>query len=656
MAQRPAGAKNVSGNIIVCGRSYLIDAPVVNYFDNTSFSAYRRACYKGPSGTPTEAIFPFSPAKGLGQMASRFRERRLMGGKRDLSVLQQVVRQFVIHHDGCGSSLDCFHVLHDERGLSVHFLIDNDGTIYQTLDLADCAFQATGVNEISIGVELSSRGEVKLDGPEYYRKRGIKREITEITIHTSRYQMWEYTTEQYGSMFALGKALTRILPNLPQVYPQMNSDLVRTWITDPRNFAGYIGHYHVTNNKWDPGCFDFKRLSQKIQARATWFVCLDRGECQHSPEIADDEPKAEDQAVELVRNNEEDAMGGYFPVGPFGKSRLWHGGIHLSMSDSAPVFSPFPGKIVAARFGDDVAIGSRNFVLVKHSFNLAGKAISFYLLYFHLEREDASSARTPWFQGADKKPFYTAIQNDEVAFPDVEIAGGDLIGHAGQAGPPGTLESQVHVEVMSIDELGQVLQPGFWHPIDAGKSGHFCDVPEILGPIDRPQGAGDGLLTERELRGFFQKDDRRSEMRKLAVRFQSEWGQSPEYETALLRSKDFAKMPKGARARLFRDQVEPTLWWTQEAAQKTGLPDDYIVWHYHPVRFVAWMNAQLKKQSSVTAAKVEERKGPAADKVLDDRESLEGFTDDEDELSMEAGQKLNLEDLAKGYPEETKEK
>jgi hypothetical protein len=362
--------------------------------------------------------------------------------------------------------------------------------------------------------------------------------------------------------------------------------------------------------------------------------------------------------MELVRNNEEDAMGGYFPIGPFGKSRLWHGGIHINMANiGTPVFSPFPGKIVAARSGDAVAIGSRNFVLVKHSFNLAGKAVNFYLLYFHLDREDPSSPRTPWFQGADKKPFWSAIQNDDIAFPGAEIAGGDVIGHAGEAGPPGNFEPQIHVEVMATEELGQVLEPGFWHPVDAGKSGHFCDSPEILGPIEHgPKGgaAGNRPPTDAELRSFYQKDEGRAEMRKLAVRFQSEWGASADYETALTHSRDFGKLPPAARRRLFRDQIEPTLWWTPEVADKTGLPDDFIVWHYHPVRFIAWMNAQLKKQSAVTAAKVAERQGPAATQVLDDRDSLEGFTDEEDELSIEAGRKLGLEDLVRGYPEESK--
>ena len=49
-------------------------------------------------------------------------------------MLQQVVDQFVIHFDVCGTSRRCFEVLQDKRGLSVHFMLDIDGTIYQTLD------------------------------------------------------------------------------------------------------------------------------------------------------------------------------------------------------------------------------------------------------------------------------------------------------------------------------------------------------------------------------------------------------------------------------------------------------------------------------------------------------------------------------------------
>jgi len=41
----------------------------------------------------------------------------------------------VIHFDDAGTSRTCFLVLQDDRDLSVHFMLDLDGTIYQTARL-----------------------------------------------------------------------------------------------------------------------------------------------------------------------------------------------------------------------------------------------------------------------------------------------------------------------------------------------------------------------------------------------------------------------------------------------------------------------------------------------------------------------------------------
>jgi N-acetyl-anhydromuramyl-L-alanine amidase AmpD len=650
--KHPPQAVTASGNIVVCNRLYNIGWPVVNYTDNPNFSAYWQRCLKGKEGAPPGAL-PFAPAKGLGRSPLRYRERRLMGGSRDLRRLQEIIRQFVVHHDGCATSADCFHVLHDERGLSVHFLIDNDGTIYQTLDLADGAFHATGVNEISVGVELCNRGVVDLDGPEFYRRKfGFNRDIEEVTVHNSHYRMWAYTPGQYKAMIYLGKALARLLPNLPQVYPEWNGAPLMTWMADPRQFAGYIGHYHVTNNKWDPGSFNFKWFTQQIRASATWFVCLERtSECPKAPEISDNPAFAEQQGQVLINANEADSMGGYFPVGPFGRTRLWHGGIHLSLPEGTPVFTPFPGRIVAVRQGDDVPIGSANFVLMRHYFRLAGIETIFYILYYHLDREDPKSGRTAWYGEADKKNVFSQLTDGGVAFPDIDVGGGEVIGHVGHAGPPGNFEGQIHVEVMSPEDIGAKLEPGYFKSIDAKSSGHFCDINEIVAAIDKPRGRGDGILNERELREFFQHDEARAEMRKLAVRCQSEWGADPEYESKLLNSKDFRILKPAAREKVYRDQILPTLWYTEEVAEKVFLPKDFIVWHYHPVRFIAWMNQKLRLQATTMAGTIVAAQGPAAAQVLDDRDSLEGFTDEEDEMSV-SGRKLTLEDLAEGYPEE----
>ena len=81
---------------------------------------------------------------------------QVRGGGGDLPQLQQVVDQFVLHYDACGTSRQCFKVLHDLRGLSVHFLLDLDGTIYQTIDLKERAWHATTSHSRAIGIEIAN--------------------------------------------------------------------------------------------------------------------------------------------------------------------------------------------------------------------------------------------------------------------------------------------------------------------------------------------------------------------------------------------------------------------------------------------------------------------------------------------------------------------
>jgi hypothetical protein len=627
--------------VIVCEQRFDVGRRVVTWEDDPAFSAYTLHC----TDKPTQ-IYPYAPAKGLGAMAARYRPRRLIGGDRSLTRLRQVVRQFVVHHDGCASSRMCFQVLHNERGLSVHFLIDNDGTIFQTLDLVDCAFQAAGVNEISIGVELANRGDA-LRFPDDYR--GLRDKLT-CRIHGHQFLAYEYTRAQLESMTALGRAMARVFPNLPQTYP-LAGDGEQLWtaLPDPREYAGYLGHYHVTQQKWDPGPFDFRRFASTIRGLTFFPLALSPGE---KPEVPDDPSDAEARASELYDNNEGEGEGGYFPVGPFDQSRLWHGGAHLRADKGTPLYAPFAGKVVAARMTDPCPIGSRNFVLMRHDLS-AGGGITFFTLLFHLD--DESEAR--WYKEAAR------LLGEEAVPLAIEVAAGELVGHVGEAGPPGRAEGQVHVEFISAEELGERLEPSFWHTIDASGPGpagsaRFCNVPEIVDKIDRPQGASgrrDGVLSRAEVLSFFRGDPRRQELRKLAVRHLSEWADENDWQVALQRSREFAALPKFDRTRLFKDQIEPVLWWTDEIGDSAGLPADKIAWTYHPVTFLVWMHDRLRGTGAGARgiSGASDFRGAAPPRELkDDAEATEGFVDDEDALSGEAAKKLDLEDLVKGYPDD----
>lgn len=101
---------------------------------------------------------------------------RVRGGGWDLPTLRKSVDQFVLHYDVCGTSRQCFKVLHDLRGLSVHFLLDIDGTIYQTLDVKERAWHATTSNSRSVGIEIAHMGAyaspTNATLTEWYRRDG----------------------------------------------------------------------------------------------------------------------------------------------------------------------------------------------------------------------------------------------------------------------------------------------------------------------------------------------------------------------------------------------------------------------------------------------------------------------------------------------------
>ncbi|HWY76322.1 MAG TPA: peptidoglycan recognition family protein, partial [Verrucomicrobiae bacterium] len=83
---------------------------------------------------------------------------QVRGGGWDLPLLQTIVDQFVLHFDVAGVSRNCFNTLQDHRDLSVHFMCDLDGTIYQTLDLKERAWHATIANTRSVGIEIANMG------------------------------------------------------------------------------------------------------------------------------------------------------------------------------------------------------------------------------------------------------------------------------------------------------------------------------------------------------------------------------------------------------------------------------------------------------------------------------------------------------------------
>jgi N-acetyl-anhydromuramyl-L-alanine amidase AmpD len=314
--------------IVAAGQFFHTGTPVVLWLDPGGYDAYRVERRFAPiqhsdwSNSCAEVRTLKTPNRyGLRQKLLTTNEvERVRGGGWDLPLLQSVVDQFVMHFDVCGTSRTCFMVLQDERDLSVHFLLDLDGTIYQTLDLKERAWHATTSNDRSIGVEIANIGAYPADGknpfaewyqtnaagkifitvPQRFGESGIR--TKNFTGHPARDQpvrgtiqgedlvQYDFTPEQYAALTKLTATLCKIFPKLKCQYPvDAQGKLVSHKLPDDelKNYSGVIGHYHIQTNKVDPGpAFDWERViggAKKILAEDSAPVLSPRAAGNRNP-------------------------------------------------------------------------------------------------------------------------------------------------------------------------------------------------------------------------------------------------------------------------------------------------------------------------------------------------------------------------------------
>ena len=172
------------------------------------------------------------------------------------------IDKIVVHWDGCFNSNQCAMVLRD-RGLSAHFCIDNDGTIYQLMDTNHVAWHARGVNSKSIGIEISNAVYTK-----HARKyRPARPRVKEAMLHGKPFQEHlGFYDVQIAALKELIKALCSFY-NVPLEFPNQNGELIRGAIKTA-GFKGVMCHYHVTKNKVDPACLDLAKLIEEIKNEA----------------------------------------------------------------------------------------------------------------------------------------------------------------------------------------------------------------------------------------------------------------------------------------------------------------------------------------------------------------------------------------------------
>lgn len=346
----------------------------------------------------------------------------------------EVVDMVVLHSDITRNSRACYNVL-KARGFSTHFMIDWDGTIYQSTDTSKKAIHAAsdyikGVNNRSIGIDMNcllmnyARGDEvpspsKAGIADQFAQGGERRMSETVEMNGIPWKSWGYTDLQYDALIKLLAGLGTIYPKLKLAAPIDERGEIIWQVPADDAFdlekIGIWGHMHLTAQKFDPGPgFDWARLLQGLSQEHNRFpIELVKGLTIPNLLTA---VKVKELAKRYYKNNESFEQGGYYPIGLGGQ---WHSGIHLHAPKGTEVVAMFEGVVVAARNGPNASLGSNNFVLLRHEKPFDPKddkkKFVFFSLYMHLlrfnqdvdrhkdpRRDEAQDAAPHWVTNAKR--------------------------------------------------------------------------------------------------------------------------------------------------------------------------------------------------------------------------------------------------------------
>ena len=180
--------------------------------------------------------------------------------------------QFVNHWDVCLSAESCARVV-NKKGIGIHFCIDNDGTIYQTMDTQKGAWHCGDSygNKHGIGVEISNAYYTKYQS--WYERHGFgPRPVVakgEAKVHgRGLKEHLDFYPVQVEALKALWKAIHLGLGIPLQAPVDTEGKPIRG--RDPRcnsgEFKGFNHHYHYTTRKIDCAGLDIWSLLEEVKA------------------------------------------------------------------------------------------------------------------------------------------------------------------------------------------------------------------------------------------------------------------------------------------------------------------------------------------------------------------------------------------------------
>lgn len=176
---------------------------------------------------------------------------------------------FCTHWDVCLDSRSCSRIL-QRRGISVHFMIDNDGTIYQALDTQHAAWHAGSRkwNHSSIGVEVSNAWYTKYQNKYVSRGFGERPVWEDVYVHGKKQPAFlGFYDVQIKALKALYKAIHNAT-GIPLETPLGRDDEMLTTVSKDaaaNRFKGFLSHFHLKRSKIDCAGLDIKQILEDIK-------------------------------------------------------------------------------------------------------------------------------------------------------------------------------------------------------------------------------------------------------------------------------------------------------------------------------------------------------------------------------------------------------
>jgi hypothetical protein len=174
-------------------------------------------------------------------------------------------RLVTLHWTGSENAPKDVHANMTSRGVSVHFVVDPQGVVWQMADADRFCAHAPGVNDRSIGIEIISRGS-ELELPH---KGVVRTEVTE-QIHGREVRYADFTSEQKLSAVVLVTALATTY-HLPLQCPMdKRGEVISSVLSTPElaRFKGVVGHLHSSRNRADPGLKLLRMFNQGADSNA----------------------------------------------------------------------------------------------------------------------------------------------------------------------------------------------------------------------------------------------------------------------------------------------------------------------------------------------------------------------------------------------------